>query len=108
MRGKEMWPARFADRTEAGKPYRPSNGTEGDAFAGMWCDQCRRDADYDPEQGTGGCSIRVEMMAFLEDEPEYPKQLVHDTDGQPICTAFVAIDAPEPRPADLPGQIRMF
>jgi len=36
--------------TDAGtcRPYRPSNGTEGDIFMAQWCERCAL-ADYDGE-----------------------------------------------------------
>lgn len=66
----------------AGTPYRPSNGTEGDVFFCKYCELCKK--NLVPE----GCKIQLRTMAFDIDEPEYPKEWVHDKDGYAICTAF--------------------
>ena len=63
----------------AGKPYRPSNGTEGDVFMEMFCYRCKH---YDD------CEIIVKTMAFEKDDPEYPKEWKFDAEGCPTCTAF--------------------
>lgn len=61
------------------KPYRPSNGTEGDFFIEVQC---------------GGCvkrkTCRIPRLTMLYDEahPLYPKEWVSDDDGQNLrCTA---------------------
>ena len=64
----------------AGKPYRPSNGTEGEMFMAEFCDRCSK-CDV-------GCQIIVASMAFEKDDPEYPKEWVFDSEGCPTCTAF--------------------
>lgn len=66
----------------AGKPYRPSNGTEGDMFFCKYCELCTKNKDHE------GCKIQLMTMAFDIDEPDYPKQWVHDKDGYAVCTAF--------------------
>lgn len=65
--------------SEAGKPYRPSNGTEGEMFQCHFCYQCKHD-DH--------CHIALNAMCYRIDEPEYPKEWVFDADGRPTCTAF--------------------
>ena len=67
----------------AGKPYRPSNGTEGEMFQEQFCHRCRRDQDEDDP-----CTILTETMAFSIDDAEYPTEWVYDKDGTPCCTAF--------------------
>ncbi len=66
----------------AGKPYRPSNGTEGDIFMEMYCDRCAK-REY--------CVIPCVSMAFEKDDPEYPKEWLFGSDGVPICTAIEEI-----------------
>lgn len=63
------------------KPYRPSNGTEGDIFHAHWCARCTKAKPGDP------CMIAG--SAFFHDigDPEYPKEWVTDEKG-PRCTAF--------------------
>lgn len=71
----------------AGKPYRPSNGTEGELFYENWCADCRRDAAYRRDEGDS-CDIVACAMAFNIGDPDYPKEWVIGADGQPKCTAF--------------------
>jgi len=77
-----MSPVRFKD--EAGKPYRPSNGTEGEIFMEKWCERCMLDTEDNP------CEILTSTLAFEIDDPEYPKEWRYDFDGRPMCTKFMA------------------
>ena len=63
----------------AGKPFRPSNGTQGEIFESDFCDRCKRDR---------GCGIRMAALMHDETESEYPKEWVYNEHGQPTCTAF--------------------
>lgn len=71
-----------------GKPYRPSNGTEGDMFQEGWCAHCKRDkafrADPDREEG---CNILARSMAYSVGEQGYPVEWIWQR-GRPVCTAF--------------------
>jgi len=67
------------------KPYRPSNGTEGEGFIGIWCAACARDVGHN-------CSILARTLMHDVDDPEYPKEWVEDNIG-PRCTAFVPLSA---------------
>ena len=61
------------------KPYRPSNGTEGDFFIAAQCGNCTKQ---------DGCRIVRETMRYHEDDIRYPKEWVSDADGNnPRCTA---------------------
>ena len=73
----------------AGKPYRPSTGTEGAAFENEWCGWCARDAAFrdDPDRGEG-CQIIADTFAYEITDPRYPKEWVFDRDGRPCCKAF--------------------
>jgi len=62
-----------------GKPYRPSNESEGEMFYGSYCDSCKRAV---------GCPIVCMAMAVDIDDEGYPKEWVYGDDGQPTCTAF--------------------
>lgn len=86
---------------DATKPYRPSNGTEGEIFQSAWCQKCSRD-NYDPDTGEGGCYILIFSMAYGIDHPDYPKEWVQDEAG-PRCTAFSA-----PEPSRCPDTPDMF
>ena len=71
-----------------GRPYRPSNGCEGDWFMNKWCARCTK---QDP--GHIGCQIIAGSMAYSLKDPEYPKELrcEHLPEGfDAWCTAFIA------------------
>lgn len=74
------------------RPYRPSNGTEGDLFMAEWCQQCAL-ADYD---GTG-CTIQLRALAHDIYDPEYPAEWNFTIGGYPQCSAFAGDPPPEPR-----------
>ena len=79
------------------RPYRPSNGTEGEGFFGRFCANCWRDRVYresDGERGRG-CPILARSLAFELEDPRYPKEWVRDDDGA-RCTAFAPMDEPAP------------
>lgn len=82
-----------------GEPYRPCNGTEGEFFISMWCEECERDkvmngqathedADKDPDLY---CEI---LNRSMRDEPL--PEWTHGENGQPCCTQFVPIGQPIP------------
>ncbi|WP_299378473.1 hypothetical protein [uncultured Kiloniella sp.] len=77
----------------AGKPYRPSNGTEGDFFIDAWCVNCYR---FDEEDGPFNCPIYERMMCHQIGEEGYPQELVWGETGQPLCQAFIHhLEVPE-------------
>ncbi len=79
--------ARFVD--QAGKKYRPSNGTEGEYFTAAWCEQCKRDAAFQADPDTGeGCPIVASTFYLDLSDPDYPAEWQYGPDGQPKCTAF--------------------
>jgi len=93
----------IAKATPAGaplKPYRPSNGTEGEIFDDEWCANCERDRLFreDPDRHDG-CPIVAAALAYDVDDPEYPAEWVEvptiAPDGLMVncgkCTAFVPI-----------------
>ncbi len=65
----------------AGKPYRPSNGTEGEIFQEMFCYRCVHDEG-------DGCEIVLLSWLYKIDEPKYPKEWVFDKEGCPTCIKF--------------------
>lgn len=76
----------------SGKPYRPSNGMEGESFIGVFCQHCKR-GEYErtgknPEQA---CDILSRSFWNNVGDPEYPTEWVHDKKGRPTCTAFESI-----------------
>lgn len=77
----------------AGKPYSPSNGSEGLDFQAAFCDRCQREADPRWDRGNGdgrfGCTILSDALLFRVGDPKYPHQWTHDERGRPTCTAFV-------------------
>ena len=64
--------AQFYARS-AGKPYRPSNGTEGEIFEATWCDHCQRDAAFRRFFDSNG--------AIGGDQPDYPRDAILVLDG---------------------------
>ena len=91
MTDARIFPADLADRMKdcAGHRYRPSNGSEGEIFMGVWCERCTKDAAHrkDPDNAAG-CPIIVNAFAYNEDDERYPSEWQYGSDGQPICTAF--------------------
>ena len=92
---------KFCERTP-GQRYSPSNGTEGEYFHAMWCEECARDkvmngkatqeqADRDPDLY---CRILNDSFSA-----EGVAEWVIGEDGQPMCTAYVpkGDKVPEPR-----------
>ena len=74
-----------------GKPYRPSNGSEGEMFSDRYCDDCKRDAGFQETQDEAlGCPIIAASMAFDVGDEGYPKEWIYGDDGQPTCTVFEA------------------
>lgn len=89
------------------KPYRPSNGGEGDWFYGRYCTRCWNE-NYTEETPDRGCKLIAASMAFEIGSPDYPKSWVMEDDGtNPRCLRFR--DRDKPRPVkDVPGQEFMF
>jgi len=94
------------------KPYRPSNGIEGECFMETFCFRCARDAKYRQSQdGNDGCPIIAAALIYELSDPKYPPEWVSDESG-PRCTAFTLDSEPDeidrfyarrdPREADLP------
>jgi hypothetical protein len=63
----------------AGKPYRPSNGTEGMIFEERFCDHCTKGFD---------CQIFINAFLFDIGDADYPEEWIYDQDGRPTCTAW--------------------
>lgn len=83
--------------SNAGKPYRPANGSEGEYFMARFCYQCKRDAKFQRTQnGEDSCPILVATMVYDTDDDEYPKEWV-TTEAYPLggagkCTAFEQVE----------------
>lgn len=76
-----------------GESYQPCNGSEGEYFQAMWCEECERDkvmngsatideADHDPD-----LYCEILNRSFRSDEPL--PEWTYGADGQPCCTQFV-------------------
>ncbi len=77
-----------------GKPFRPSNGTEGDIFCDNYCFQCihERWAHFmDEDNEEDKCEIYSRMMLFDIKDPEYPAELIY-MNKKPTCTNYVHWD----------------
>jgi hypothetical protein len=66
------------------KPYRPSNGSEGECFQLAFCNQCTKDTE------DVMCDILNRSFWYPIGDPEYPTEWIVDDDGlnNPRCTAF--------------------
>ena len=87
MPNRDIYPKDYADSLKGneGKPYQPSNGTEGMIFEERYCQNCKR---YEPP-----CMDIWGNALFLDiDHEKYPKELTYTADGQPTCTAFEQAD----------------
>lgn len=73
-----------------GKPYRPSNGTEGTWFVDEWCCNCIH-GKYEHTGDIADKPCELLTASFMCDikDPMYPKEWIYDKDGHPACTAFV-------------------
>ena len=69
-------------KDQAGKPFQPSNGTEGMVFMDAFCCKCKHG------QPDGFCEITFASMDYKPDDPEYPDEWKFDKDGWPVCTKF--------------------
>lgn len=79
---------------QKGKPYQPSNGSEGEMFMHSWCAQCKADAAFRQDMDSAdGCPIIADTMSLRVTDPDYPKEWQWSERGQPICTAFEPKDA---------------
>jgi hypothetical protein len=65
------------------RPYRPSNGTEGELFCEQFCYRCVHDVDEN-------CPILAATLVYQVGDEGYPNEWVQD-EGVPCCTAFLAI-----------------
>lgn len=68
------------------KPYRPSNGTEGDIFMGQFCFRCALWNGQEDAQGEP-CEILGRTFWCNIGDKDYPTEWVEDSNG-PRCTAF--------------------
>ncbi len=86
----------------AGEPYRPHNGSEGEYFHAMWCEECARDKVFNGEATTEDADkdpdlyCEILSRSFRSDEP-LPEWNYGD-DGQPRCTQFAPKGQPIPTP----------
>lgn len=83
---------------DPGKPYRPSNGTDGMAFTETYCDRCEKDALFRETEGElGGCQLLSNSMLYELGEEGYPAEWVYNESRCPTCTAFELEGTPEAR-----------
>jgi hypothetical protein len=63
--------------------YFPSNGTDGDIFISMWCENCKRDPASRNSEAKTQCQILFNSLIGKQ-----PKQWIY-MNGKAICTSFV-------------------
>jgi hypothetical protein len=68
----------------SGKPYRPSNGTEGRMFMERFCKRCENDSE------AHRCTTLGDALCYQIEHANYPKEWTHTEDGEPTCTLFTA------------------
>jgi hypothetical protein len=87
--------------TRLHKPYRPSNGTEGECFISSWCGTCERSGGPGKPDDVGeeltGCSITGRTMLYDIEDADYPAEWIL-VDGNPRCTAWIPLGDPIPAP----------
>ena len=89
---------KFMERTP-GERYQPCNGTEGEYFHSMWCEECERDkvmsGQATQEQADADPSLYCQILndSFRD---EGVAEWVIGKDGQPCCTAFIPAGQPIP------------
>jgi len=75
------------------KPYRPSNGTEGEFFMARFCYRCTWETDFRRDPGSNdGCSILAYTFAYDIDDPNYPEEWIEEAAG-PRCLSFEQVPA---------------
>jgi hypothetical protein len=78
-----------------GEQYRPCNGSEGEYFHAMWCEECERDkamnGTWDRTKGEPDQDDYCEVLnrSFRDSEPL--PEWTYGEDGQPMCTQFVPV-----------------
>ncbi len=91
---------------EAGKSFRPSNGTEGMIFNGEFCEQCiherwvhhqKEDKDEDK------CEIWSNAIIHNQRDKEYPEEWQYSDEGWPICTNWQHFDWGDDNDPNEPG-----
>lgn len=98
-----------------GEPYRPCNGSEGEYFHAMWCEECERDKSMngtvyrEGREETDDDWCEILGRSFRSDEPL--PEWVYGKNGQPCCTAFAPLGDKPPTPrcehtADMFGEPR--
>lgn len=93
------------------KPYRPSNGSEGDAFDALFCNRCVLDKAARAGDYANGCDILLRALAFGITDANYPSEWRQNIGAKwdPFCTAFVEEsdddDGEPPQPDPDPSQL---
>lgn len=80
-----------------GDRYRPSNGTEGEFFHSMWCEECARDKLMSGEATQEECDADPSLYCQILNNSfsgDGVAEWVYGKDGQPCCTAFSPLGQP--------------
>jgi hypothetical protein len=73
-----------------GKPYQPSNGTEGMSFEEDFCANCIHEKFYHTQKhGDKQCDIFNRAILWNPSDKEYPNEWQYDESDNPVCTAHV-------------------
>ena len=72
----------YKHKEQAGNPFQPSNGTEGMMFMDAFCCNCKHGM---PD---GFCEITLLSMGYSITDKEYPKEMIFNEEGWPVCTKY--------------------
>lgn len=98
------------------KKYRPSNGTEGEAFVYTHCYHCIHGKyEHTGDVNDSPCDILSRSFFCDINDKDYPEEWVYDDNNRPTCTAWKKWDwgrdddgnwiEPTPMPPDDPNQL---
>lgn len=101
-----------------GRPYRPSNGSEGDCFIHTHCYNCINGKyEHTGDVNDNPCDILSRSFWCEIGDKNYPEEWQYNDDGNPTCTAWTKWDwgrdddgnwiEPAPPPIDDPNQLCM-
>lgn len=77
------------------RPFRPSNGTDGDIFMAGFCHRC----EHMQDDGRAPCEILGRTFVLDIGHADYPTEWIQEDDGSNArCTAFTLPRDPDEEP----------
>ena len=74
---------------DAGKPFRPSNGTAGMIWMAVFCDRCAREC-----VAGNYCRIQGRALGYGIEDKGFPEEWTYDPYGWGICTSWKSRGGP--------------